>query len=367
MAPIAVTILDPNNNRSAHLVETRIPIRELMLPIIQQLKLPERPTYQLFRLGSGDLLPGDKSLGECGVPAGAELLLKPVRNQILKEVLDEYYEEAQGYVNAQEWQMAKEKLAEIFRLDPTYPDIQGLERAIASRVGALRSQPATSEGTARRPAAASTVPPPLPAGVSRAYQLFPEPVKRSGVNWTVIAWAIAGVIIVAIIAVVVVALFFPGLLNFSDLLNGLLQRSGIPFPGLANVGRGNVGSGNVGSGDVRVTLRWQGHANLNLHVTDPNGEAIWFGKAQSTSGGILDVDANGACEGFAQPVEIVDWPSGTAPSGTYEVRVIYFEACDNRTPVDYEVTITLDGNVADVIHAQMNSEGEEHPVTNFQY
>lgn len=240
MAPIAVTILDPSNNRSAHLVETRIPIRELMLPIIQQLKLPERPTYQLFRLGSGDLLPSDKSLGECGVPAGAELLLKAVHNQILKAVLDEFYEEAQGHVEAQEWQMAKEKLGEIFRLDPTYPDTNELERAIASKVGALRSQPAASERAARRPAAAIAAPPPLPAGVSRAYQLSAAPPKRSGVKWARIVWIIAAVIVVVSIAVAVVVIFFPALINFSGLLNDLEQRSGISFPAVANLRSGNV-------------------------------------------------------------------------------------------------------------------------------
>jgi hypothetical protein len=49
------------------------------------------------------------------------------------------------------------------------------------------------------------------------------------------------------------------------------------------------------------------------------------------------------------------------------VHVIYAQTCGNTAPVDYVVTIKLDGAVADVINAQMNSEGEAHPVTNFQY
>lgn len=51
MAQIAVTILNPSNRRSAHLVETRLPVSEVIPPIVTRLKLPERATYQLFALG----------------------------------------------------------------------------------------------------------------------------------------------------------------------------------------------------------------------------------------------------------------------------------------------------------------------------
>jgi hypothetical protein len=49
------------------------------------------------------------------------------------------------------------------------------------------------------------------------------------------------------------------------------------------------------------------------------------------------------------------------------VSVTYYQDCGNPAPVDYEVTITLDGNVVDVIDAQITNVDEEHPVTIFQY
>lgn len=361
MAQIAVTILDPSNSRSAHLVETRLLVRELIPPLVAELKLPERPTYQLFRLGSEDALPADKTLAENGIPAGAELQLKPVRNQILKAILDKLYEEAQGYVEEQAWELAKEKLEAIFRLDPTFPDPLELVKATVIHAGALRSVPRAEGVTARsNPFAASrapvtptvlpSVPPILPSGSGGAYQLSAAGAK-GGMSCVVISLIFAGVLIAGSIALVGTVMFLPGIVS------DLADQVGIQIPD----------GETLGTGDVQVTLRWQGEADLDLHVIDPNGEEISYETPQSTSGGILDVDANGECQGEARPVENIYWPTGEAPDGTYEVRVVYYQSCGFTEPVDYEVTITVDGEVMDVINAQMSSEGEEHPVTIFYY
>jgi hypothetical protein len=363
MAQIAVTILDPSNNRSAHLVETRLPLRELIPLLVARLKLPERATYQLFRLGSENALPADKTLAESGVPAGAELQLKPVRNQILKAILDKLYEEAQGYVEEQAWELAKAKLEELFRLDPAYPDPLALERAVGSQVGSLRSVPpaerlaSRSQSTARgrtpfsSTSATVTPPPAPPSGGSGAYQLSSAGAKASGMSCVGVTLMVAGVLIAGSIALAGAYVFLPGILQ------DIAARLNLPFPG----------SVVLGTGDVQVTLRWEGEADLDLHVIDPNGERIWFDNPQSASGGILDVDANGNCEGLSQPVENIYWPAGEAPNGSYEVSVTYYQACGNPAPVDYEVTITLDGDAVDVIDAQITNVDEEHPVTIFQY
>lgn len=51
----------------------------------------------------------------------------------------------------------------------------------------------------------------------------------------------------------------------------------------------------LGTGDVQVTLRWVGTNDLDLHVTDPAGETIYFGNRSSGSDGQLDVDSNAGC------------------------------------------------------------------------
>ena len=370
MAQIAVTILDPSNFRSAHLIETRLPIREVIPPIVARLNLPERATYQLFSLGGDNALPADKTPAEIGIPAGAELQLKPVRNAILKAILDKLYDEAKGYIADQAWEFAKAKLEELLVLDPTYPDPLGLEAAVVAHAGALRSVPPTEQLTptpqptsAARPFPTSTAGmagagratvaaiPTTPPNAGRAYQLNPDAAKGSGASCLGITMMIVGVVVAGSIALTGAAIFLPGFLD------DMASRLGIAFPG----------SVVLGTGDVQVTLRWAGDADLDLHVIDPNGEEIWFANTESASGGILDVDANGACEGLEHPVENVYWPTGVAPGGRYEVYVEYYQLCGVSVPVDYEVTIRLDGEVADRIDAQISTVGERHPVSSFDY
>ena len=75
----------------------------------------------------------------------------------------------------------------------------------------------------------------------------------------------------------------------------------------------------LGTGDVQVTLRWSGGSDVDLHVTDPNGEEISFSSTTSSSGGQLDVDCipGSSCPAEGPHVENVFWPTGTAPAGAY--------------------------------------------------
>lgn len=79
----------------------------------------------------------------------------------------------------------------------------------------------------------------------------------------------------------------------------------------------------LGTGDVQVTLRWEGDADLDLHVVDPNGEEISFVTTTSSSGGQLDVDCipGSSCAADGPHVENVFWPTGAAPSGDYSAFV----------------------------------------------
>jgi hypothetical protein len=73
----------------------------------------------------------------------------------------------------------------------------------------------------------------------------------------------------------------------------------------------------VALGAVVVTLDWDGPADLDLWVTDPNGETVKF-DSDSSSGGHLDDDSNKDCEGDAPPPpEVISWEPGTAPLGSY--------------------------------------------------
>ncbi|MCB9695065.1 MAG: hypothetical protein H6736_24945, partial [Alphaproteobacteria bacterium] len=70
--------------------------------------------------------------------------------------------------------------------------------------------------------------------------------------------------------------------------------------------------------DVRITLVWDNRNDLDLHVTTPAGEQIYYGNRNSRCGGSLDVDRNVQGE-TTTPVENVRWKKGTAPVGEYKV------------------------------------------------
>ncbi len=102
----------------------------------------------------------------------------------------------------------------------------------------------------------------------------------------------------------------------------------------------------VGTGDIQISVAWTDSADVDLHVTDPNGETIYFGHKNAQSGGTLDLDANAACTKTSvdgQPAayisnENVVWPVGRAIPGTYTVVLDYWSDC-GVAKTDWVVTI----------------------------
>jgi len=106
-------------------------------------------------------------------------------------------------------------------------------------------------------------------------------------------------------------------------------------------------------GSPRFNLTWSGSADLDLYVTDPNGETISYLATSSNSGGVLDVDCTGNCPGGNS--ENITWENG-GPVGTYSFYVNYFSGSgtvpfnvlirDNSSDVRNESgsLSTVDGN-----------------------
>jgi hypothetical protein len=100
----------------------------------------------------------------------------------------------------------------------------------------------------------------------------------------------------------------------------------------------------LGSGDFQATLLWQGDADMDLHVIDPNGDAISFATPSSPSGGTLDLDEIPSCGSTETHVENVFWPAGDAPAGEYTVFASYFAGCSSSAAeVSVQLTISADG------------------------
>ena len=103
----------------------------------------------------------------------------------------------------------------------------------------------------------------------------------------------------------------------------------------------------LGTGDVRVTLTWQSTADLDLWVTDPYEERIFWGYRESSSGGLLDADdrcTDHGFDGIPGGPENIYWPYGSAPYGTYIVEVNYYAACSGEGTTEWEVRVIRDGH-----------------------
>lgn len=120
----------------------------------------------------------------------------------------------------------------------------------------------------------------------------------------------------------------------------------------------------LGSGDVQATLRWSSSADLDLHVTEPDGTEISYSSPGPTaSGGQLDVDSNVNCVPESG-VENVFWPPGDAPTGDYVIAVNGFSVGGNCGGGDYELTIKVSGEDDQVINGTVAAgETDEYPVS----
>lgn len=109
----------------------------------------------------------------------------------------------------------------------------------------------------------------------------------------------------------------------------------------------------IGStGALKITLLWNFHADIDLHVKEPNGKEIYYKENKDLStGGYLDVDNREGGDGAAENIFWNDPPkgqylvglsyydkalSGRAEAGT--CTIVVFQ--DGREPVAYNVNMS---------------------------
>jgi hypothetical protein len=90
------------------------------------------------------------------------------------------------------------------------------------------------------------------------------------------------------------------------------------------------------SGTLEIRLHFGPEADLDLHVTDPEQETVYFGNNPSLAGGVLANDLR--CDAPSPRVERVEF---AAPKpGRYRVGVDYARRCRRvRGPVPYEIEV----------------------------
>jgi hypothetical protein len=103
-----------------------------------------------------------------------------------------------------------------------------------------------------------------------------------------------------------------------------------------------VGELKLETGRLTATLTWEGDADLNLFVRNPDGFTVSWSNPTEPNGGILQIDSNAACQTPSdQPIEHIYWPSTEA--GDYTIWVWYQTTCSNVLPVRFTLRLSVDG------------------------
>jgi hypothetical protein len=91
---------------------------------------------------------------------------------------------------------------------------------------------------------------------------------------------------------------------------------------------------------VRVRLLFSQDADLDLHVTDPFQETVYFANSPARSGGRLLEDVR--CDSEGPRIEVIEWEA--APPGRYRVGIDHPIRC-RRTdaPAPFVLEIWADG------------------------
>lgn len=91
---------------------------------------------------------------------------------------------------------------------------------------------------------------------------------------------------------------------------------------------------------LTVTLRWAAPVDLDLYVTDPALETVYFANPRSASGGLLEQDARCAEQRPGEQAERARWTD--PPAGRYRVGVDFPEACAGSRVADVPWSLTVD-------------------------
>jgi hypothetical protein len=118
------------------------------------------------------------------------------------------------------------------------------------------------------------------------------------------------------------------------------------------------------TGDVQVLLSWNNYNDLDLIVTDPYNESVWFKNRRVSSGGQLQIDMNVEYPDSKKPIENIYWQQGGAPNGTYNVYLLYFKQHENNAESPYKITVKH-GNKTDEYTGTINNEKEAIHICTF--
>lgn len=112
------------------------------------------------------------------------------------------------------------------------------------------------------------------------------------------------------------------------------------------------------SSGMDIDLNWDNTVNFDLEVRDPIGGSLYWLNPAVPSGGVLPANRNGSCELLqsAQP-ERASWPSGTIPSGSYEILVYYQQDCQGSGESEFSIEVRINGEYRHQFSGRLSEGG----------
>ena len=107
-----------------------------------------------------------------------------------------------------------------------------------------------------------------------------------------------------------------------------------------------VGQISLVNGSIMATLQWQGDADLNLFVRDPQGQTISWSNPDTSNGGTLQIDSNTNCETPTdQPIEHIYWTTSVVPNGNYLVWVWFQNVCGLTDDITFSLQVQVNNQL----------------------
>jgi hypothetical protein len=119
----------------------------------------------------------------------------------------------------------------------------------------------------------------------------------------------------------------------------------------------------ISRGVLDVSLAWNGHADLDLHVSCPGGEITY--RNRLACNGILDADANsGGSSVSDRPIEHAQW-ADAPPPGHYRVEVELYDYRGSPSATVPFTVIVREGDNVKTYQGVMTRKGERKAVIEF--
>lgn len=121
------------------------------------------------------------------------------------------------------------------------------------------------------------------------------------------------------------------------------------------------------TGKLRVSLAWHNSDDLDLGLTEPTGEHIYFGHTRSRQGGRLDVDMNaGGRMNSVDPVENIIYPDSVR-DGVYQIKVNQFSKRNhNNDNCGYTIEVEFEGQTYTFEGPVQMAQGQTDIVTEYE-